>query len=93
MTVCGDASDADSWRAVMDEGERLGCVWTDPPYGVAYVGKTGDALTIDNDVDPAKLAGVPDLVHRGACGVRAGRGLVCGGAGRAGDAHLHMRVA
>ena len=25
------------------------CVWTDPPYGVAYVGKTADALTIEND--------------------------------------------
>lgn len=25
------------------------CMWTDPPYGVDYVGKTGDALTITND--------------------------------------------
>jgi DNA modification methylase len=25
------------------------CVWTDPPYGVDYVGKTKDALTIRND--------------------------------------------
>lgn len=25
------------------------CVWTDPPYGVEYVGKTKDALTIQND--------------------------------------------
>lgn len=24
-------------------------VWTDPPYGVAYEGKTADALTIEND--------------------------------------------
>jgi site-specific DNA-methyltransferase (adenine-specific) len=24
-------------------------VWTDPPYGVSYVGKTKDALTIQND--------------------------------------------
>jgi site-specific DNA-methyltransferase (adenine-specific) len=24
-------------------------VWTDPPYGVSYVGKTKDALTIEND--------------------------------------------
>jgi DNA modification methylase len=25
------------------------CVWTDPPYGVDYVGKTKNALTIKND--------------------------------------------
>lgn len=25
------------------------CVWTDPPYGVSYVGKTKDSLTIQND--------------------------------------------
>ena len=25
------------------------CVWTDPPYGVEYVGKTKDALRIQND--------------------------------------------
>ena len=24
-------------------------LWTDPPYGVSYVGKTKDALTIEND--------------------------------------------
>lgn len=42
---------------------RLGeasCMWTDPPYGVEYVGKTKDALTIDNDT-PAQI---PDLLAR-----------------------------
>ena len=28
---------------------RADCMWTDPPYGVSYVGKTADALTIHND--------------------------------------------
>ena len=28
-------------------------MWTDPPYGVDYVGKTKDALRIDNDQEPA----------------------------------------
>ena len=28
-------------------------VWTDPPYGVAYVGKTSDSLKIRNDDDGA----------------------------------------
>lgn len=30
-------------------GERADCMWTDPPYGVDYVGKTTDALTITGD--------------------------------------------
>lgn len=46
--VCGDCTD----KAVVDKvmhGERASCMWTDPPYGVDYVGKTKDALTIEND--------------------------------------------
>jgi len=36
--------------------ETVDMVWTDPPYGVAYVGKTKDALTIQNDkLDEGKL--------------------------------------
>jgi DNA modification methylase len=30
-------------------GPVIDLVWTDPPYGVAYVGKTKEALTIQND--------------------------------------------
>jgi DNA modification methylase len=30
-------------------GDRAVCLWTDPPYGVAYTGGTKDALTIAND--------------------------------------------
>lgn len=30
-------------------GGQADCMWTDPPYGVSYVGKTADALTIEND--------------------------------------------
>jgi len=46
--ICGDCTD----RAVVERvmgGERADCMWTDPPYGVDYVGKTKDALTIEND--------------------------------------------
>ena len=46
--ICGDATDPDIWAKLMGD-DKLKCVWTDPPYGVAYVGKTSDALTIDND--------------------------------------------
>ena len=46
--ICGDATD----HGVLDRlmaGERGTWMWTDPPYGVGYVGGTGDELTILND--------------------------------------------
>lgn len=48
MLLVGDATDTTS-VADMLNGEQADCVWTDPPYGVNYVGKTKDALTIEND--------------------------------------------
>ena len=44
--MCGDST-TDLPR-LMGEA-KADCIWTDPPYGVAYVGKTKDALTIQND--------------------------------------------
>lgn len=46
--ICGDCTDAAVVARVMG-GEKAVCMWTDPPYGVSYVGKTKDALTIEND--------------------------------------------
>jgi site-specific DNA-methyltransferase (adenine-specific) len=46
--LCGDANDINSYKRLLGE-DKADCVWTDPPYGVAYVGKTADALTIEND--------------------------------------------
>lgn len=46
--VVGDSTDTGAFEALMGQ-ETASCVWTDPPYGVAYVGKTKDALTIEND--------------------------------------------
>jgi site-specific DNA-methyltransferase (adenine-specific) len=46
--VCGDSTDAGMWDKLL-VGRQIGMVWTDPPYGVSYVGKTKDALTIEND--------------------------------------------
>lgn len=46
--VCGDSTDAGAWDTLL-AGRQAGMVWTDPPYGVSYVGKTKDALTIEND--------------------------------------------
>jgi len=46
--MCGDATIVDDVSKLMD-GSLADMVWTDPPYNVAYEGKTKDALTIEND--------------------------------------------
>ncbi|HEY3790076.1 MAG TPA: DNA modification methylase, partial [Urbifossiella sp.] len=46
--LCGDATKADDVARLLD-GAQADMLLTDPPYGVAYVGKTADALTIAND--------------------------------------------
>jgi site-specific DNA-methyltransferase (adenine-specific) len=46
--LCGDSRDIGAVEAASD-GRRVDLVWTDPPYNVGYVGKTKDALTIEND--------------------------------------------
>jgi DNA modification methylase len=46
--LCGDSTNGDDVQKLMG-GARADMVWTDPPYNVAYKGKTKDALTIEND--------------------------------------------
>jgi site-specific DNA-methyltransferase (adenine-specific) len=46
--VCGDSTDVTVMEKLLGD-EKVDLVWTDPPYGVSYVGKTKDALTIEND--------------------------------------------
>ena len=46
--LCGDSTQTDTFEKLMD-GEFADMVVTDPPYNVAYEGKTKDALTIEND--------------------------------------------
>jgi DNA modification methylase len=46
--ACGDATDAGTLVTLMD-GATASCMWTDPPYGVEYVGGTEKKLTIKND--------------------------------------------
>lgn len=46
--VCGDSTDLETYNKLL-QGTLVDLVWTDPPYGVSYVGKTKDALTIEND--------------------------------------------
>lgn len=46
--LCGDSTQTDTFEKLM-QGELADMVITDPPYNVAYEGKTKEALTIDND--------------------------------------------
>lgn len=46
--LCGDATDLGAVSELMN-GKVADLIWTDPPYNVEYVGKTKDALTIQND--------------------------------------------
>jgi site-specific DNA-methyltransferase (adenine-specific) len=57
--ACGDAADPDLVAALF-AAEQPALVWTDPPYGVDYVGKTAQQLTIRNDASdsiPAVFGG------------------------------------
>ena len=55
--LVGDATDVYAVKDMMGDA-RADCIWTDPPYGVSYVGKTKDALTIQND----ETTDLPDLL-------------------------------
>lgn len=49
ILICGDATDSAAWERLFEDGTAPEMMITDPPYNVAYVGKTKDALTIKND--------------------------------------------
>lgn len=46
--LCGDSTRSDDVKRLMGDQCAV-CLWTDPPYGVEYVGKTKEAKRIKND--------------------------------------------
>ena len=46
--MCGDSTSIDAVDKLMN-GQKADMVFTDPPYNVAYEGKTKEAMTIQND--------------------------------------------
>lgn len=48
LLLCGDSKSSTDVDRLMG-GKLADMVWTDPPYGVAYVGGTDEELTIEND--------------------------------------------
>jgi DNA modification methylase len=46
--ICGDATKTEDLEKLMN-GKKARLTVVDPPYGISYVGKTDEALTIQND--------------------------------------------
>lgn len=46
--ICGDARNPDAYRALLGK-KKADLLWTDPPYGVSYEGKTEAKLRIEGD--------------------------------------------
>jgi DNA modification methylase len=65
--LCGDATKSNDVERLMG-GRKAVCMWTDPPYGVEYVGKTKSAKRIEND-DVGGLEGL--LTSAFGCAVDA----------------------
>ena len=56
--VVGDSTKPETWQKLMGRN-RFDLLWTDPPYGIEYEGKTKEKLTIQND----GLAGLEGLLN------------------------------
>lgn len=74
--LCGDATDPAVLARVM-AGDRAACLWTDPPYGVDYTGKTRRALKLAGDREPdAAIALFADMLEA----IRQAKPLIPGAA-------------
>ena len=67
--LCGDSTKPENVERLM-AGETAEAMWTDPPYGVGYIGKNRRALTIANDSatqGPAVFAGAARIAPLAPC--------------------------
>lgn len=80
--IVGDSTSPDVIDRLMT-GKDAGMVWTDPPYGVDYVGGTNEHLTIANDApDEVALRTLLDAALGNAVRVlRPGAALYCAAPG------------
>jgi len=65
--LCGNAASAQDMARLM-QGARADCLWTDPPYGVRYEGKTARRLRFEGD-DPEGLGELLRASFATACAV------------------------
>lgn len=73
--MCGDTTDSEHIEILMGD-TSADCLITDPPYNVAYEGKTKDALTIQNDsmTDDAFLEFLQHAFDNLSASLKAGAG-------------------
>ncbi|MBW3092659.1 DNA modification methylase [Bifidobacterium sp. 82T10] len=58
LLVVGSSTDEQLVTKAVGMIGQPSCIWTDPPYGVAYKGATKDHLTIQNDADPGQAVDI-----------------------------------
>ncbi len=81
--VCGDARDPASYGALLG-AERADVLWTDPPFGVAYEGKTQARLRIAGDTRDGVRELLGESFARSEAALREGAALyVCHPSGAA----------
>jgi DNA modification methylase len=74
--LCGDATKIDDLRLVLD-GRLADMVFTDPPYNVAYEGKTAKKLRIENDALGAEFGAFLEASCRAMLEVTKGAVYIC----------------
>lgn len=74
--LCGDATDPSDLKRVLN-GQLADMVFTDPPYNVAYEGKTSKRLTIENDALGAEFGDFLESACSALLAVNKGAAYIC----------------
>lgn len=74
--LCGDATKTDDLALVL-AGGLADMVFTDPPYNVAYEGKTSDRMTIRNDALGTNFPAFLEAACRAMLNVTKGAHYIC----------------